>query len=134
LASSAFRFTYGTGPLANNLDQICAAQYPYRTNLFGVVVESTQNWYWLVDGLIDAGYPLHLANTTAIKQYDGLKHRGDESDARHLAHILRLGLLPEGHIMPRATRAVRDLTRADPQLQSDSTIAITRKDIVTVSY
>jgi transposase len=75
--------------LPNNLDQICAALDPYRTNLFGVVVESTYNWYWLVDGLIDAGYPLHLANTTAIKQYDGLKHRGDESDARHLAHILR---------------------------------------------
>ncbi len=41
--------------LPNNLDQICAALDPYRTNLFGVVVESTYNWYWLVDGLIEAG-------------------------------------------------------------------------------
>jgi transposase len=110
--------------LPNNLDQICAALDPYRTNLFGVVVESTYNWYWLVDGLIDAGYPLHLANTTAIKQYDGLKHRGDESDARHLAHILRLGLLPEGHIMPRATRAVRDLARKRMQLVQQRTTQI----------
>lgn len=91
----------------NNLEQICAALIPYRAELFGVVVESTFNWYWLVDGLQDAGYAIHLANTTAIKQYDGLKHRGDESDARHLAHLLRLGLLPEGHIMPKAVRAVR---------------------------
>ena len=45
-----------------------------------------------------------------------LKHRGDESDARHLAHILRLGLLPEGHIMPRVVRAVRDLARKRMQL------------------
>ncbi|MFD2274365.1 transposase [Undibacterium arcticum] len=79
-------------------------------------MESTYNWYWLVDGLIDAGYSLHLANTTAIKQYDGLKHRGDESDARHLAHILRLGLLPEGHIMPQPMRTVRDLARKRMQL------------------
>lgn len=59
---------------------------------------------------------LHLADTTAIGQYDGLKHRGDESDVRHLAHLLRLGLLPEGHIMPKPMRAVRDLARKRMQL------------------
>ncbi|MFC3109984.1 transposase [Undibacterium arcticum] len=87
-------------------------------------MESTYNWYWLVDGLIDAGYSLHLANTTAIKQYDGLKHRGDESDARHLAHILRLGLLPEGHIMPQPMRTVRDLARKRMQLVQKRTTQI----------
>jgi len=35
------------------------------------VVESTYNWYFLVDGLMDAGYRVHLANTTAIKKYEG---------------------------------------------------------------
>lgn len=102
--------------LPNNLMEVCAALSPYRQELCGIVVESTYNWYWLVDGLIEAGYTLHLANTTAIKQYDGLKHRGDESDARHLAHLLRLGLLPEGHIMPRPVRALRDLARKRMQL------------------
>nr|WP_229259152.1 transposase [Duganella flavida] len=102
--------------LPNDLATICAALSPYQQELFGVVVESTYNWYWLVDGLVAAGYSLHLANTTAIKQYDGLKHRGDESDARHLAHILRLGLLPEGYIMPQPVRAVRDLARKRMQL------------------
>ena len=110
--------------LPNNLTEICSALSPYQTELFGVVVESTYNWYWLVDGLIDAGYSLHLANTTAIKQYDELKHRGDESDARHLAHILRLGLLPEGHIMPRPMRAVRDLARTRMQLVQQRTVQI----------
>jgi transposase len=108
----------------NNLEEICSVLSPYKTNLFGVVVESTFNWYWLVDGLMDAGYTVHLANTTAIKQYDGLKHRGDESDARHLAHILRLGLLPEGHIMPKAERAVRDLARKRMQLVQQRTTQI----------
>lgn len=108
----------------NNLEEIRTALSPYRADLFGVVVESTFNWYWLVDGLQDAGYSIHLANATAIKQYDGLKHRGDESDARHLAHILRLGLLPEGHIMPKAERAVRDLARKRMQLVQQRTVQI----------
>jgi transposase len=107
--------------LPNDLVAIRAALRPYQHELFGVVVESTYNWYWLVDGLMAVGYSLHLANTTAIKQYDGLKHRGDESDARHLAHILRLGLLPEGHIMPQPIRAVRDLARKRMQLVQQRT-------------
>ena len=108
----------------NDLTQILAALEIHRAELAGVVVESTYNWYWLVDGLLDAGYRVHLANTAAIKQYDGLKHRGDESDARQLAHLLRLGLLPEGHIMPKAVRAVRDLARKRMQLVQQRTSQI----------
>ncbi len=110
--------------LPNDLAQILAALEIHRVELSGVVVESTYNWYWLVDGLQEAGYRVHLANTTAIKQYDGLKHRGDESDARHLAHLLRLGLLPEGHIMPKDVRAVRDLVRKRMQLVQQRTAQI----------
>ena len=110
--------------LPNDLAQILAALEIHRAELSGVVVESTFNWYWLVDGLQEAGYRVHLANTTAIKQYDGLKHRGDESDARQLAHLLRLGLLPQGHIMPKATRAVRDLARKRMQLVQQRTSQI----------
>ncbi len=78
---------------------------PYRNDRVGVAVESTCNWYWLVDGLMDHGYAVHLVNTTAIPQYDGLKHGDDRSDAVHLAQLMRLGLLPEGlHLSARATR------------------------------
>jgi transposase len=77
----------------------------------GLVVESTYNWYWLVDGLMDADYRVHLANPAAIQQYSGLKYSDDHSDARWLAHLLRLGVLPEGYIYPKAERAVRDLLR-----------------------
>jgi transposase len=109
---------------SNNLDEICAALGPYQSTLAGVVVESTFNWYWLVDGLQEHGYKVHLANTTAIKQYDGLKHRGDESDARHLAHVFRLGLLPTGHIMPKEVRGVRDLARKRMQLVQQRSVQI----------
>jgi transposase len=82
----------------------------------GLVVESTYNWYWLVDGLMAAGYRVHLANTAAIVQYSGLKYADDDSDARWLAKLLRLGLLPEGYIYPKHERAVRDLLRKRIQL------------------
>src|SRR5215471_17436117 len=41
---------------------------PYQTDLTGVVVESTYNWYWLVDGLMEADYRVHLANPAAMQQ------------------------------------------------------------------
>ena len=102
--------------LPNKLPFILEQLSPYQTVIEGIVVESTFNWYWLVDGLMDAGYTLHLANTAAIKQYEGIKHTDDYTDVRWLAQMLRLGLLPEGYIYPRAERAVRDLLRKRSQL------------------
>ncbi|MHC4181335.1 MAG: IS110 family RNA-guided transposase [Planctomycetota bacterium] len=106
----------GRRRLANDLRTVSVWLEPYRDDLAGVVVESTYNWYWLVDGLMEQGYRVHLANTVAIQQYDGLKYRDDASDARWLAKLLRLGQLPEGHIYPREERAIRDLLRKRSQL------------------
>jgi len=100
----------------NDLQGILALLAPHRDELAGVVVESTYNWYWLVDGLMAEGYDVRLANTVAMKRYDGLKHSDDETDAAHLAHMLRLGILPTGYIHPPAERALRDLARKRIQL------------------
>ena len=97
--------------LDNDLNTIHAFLQPYQQDIEGVVVESTYNWYWLVDGLMDYGYPVHLANTLAIQQYNGIKHTNDQTDARYLAHLLRLGILPTGFIYPKTMRAIRDLLR-----------------------
>jgi transposase len=102
--------------LPNDLSQIEQQLSTYRRSLQGIVVESTYNWYWLVDGLMEKGYRVHLANTAAIQQYNGLKYTDDDSDARWLAHLLRLGILPEGYIYPKQERAVRDLLRKRGQL------------------
>ena len=102
--------------LPNDLPTILRELEPFRDEVAGIVVESTYNWYWLVDGLKAHGYTAHLANTAAVPQYAGLKYSGDESDARHLAHLLRLGILPEGYIYPREDRPVRDLLRRRFQL------------------
>ncbi|MGB6864765.1 MAG: IS110 family transposase [Candidatus Aminicenantaceae bacterium] len=84
---------------------------PFREKLQGMVVESTFNWYWIVDAMMEAGYKVHLANPAAVKQYEGLKHTNDFGDAFHLANLLRLGILPEGYIFPKEQRALRDLLR-----------------------
>ena len=97
--------------LANTMDAILSALTPFKETLEGIVVESTFNWCWLVDGLHEHGYKLHLANPSAIKQYEGLKHTDDRWDAFWLAHMLRLNILPEGYIYPRQERPVRDLLR-----------------------
>jgi len=102
--------------LPNDLALILKELCVYQSELEGIVVESTYNWYWLVDGLMAEGYKLHLANTAAIQQYEGLKYTDDHSDARWLAHLLRLDVLPEGHIYPKADRPVRDLLRKRSQM------------------
>jgi transposase len=84
--------------LPNQLSIVLDQLSVYRAELKGVVVESTYNWYWLVDGLMEAGHRVHLANPAAIQQYSGLKYTNDVTDALWLAHLLRLGLLPEGYI------------------------------------
>ena len=97
--------------LPNSPDVILSELEPYRKNLAGLVVESTFNWYWLVDMLMDEGYQLHLANPAGIQKYKGLKHSYDNYDAFWLAHLLRLGILPEGYIYPKNERPIRDLLR-----------------------
>lgn len=106
----------------NDLPRIIAMLEPHRAELTGVVVESTYNWYWLVDGLRAAGFDVKLANTAALPQYSGLKYSGDEHDARHLAHLLRLKLLRMGYIFPPELRAVRDLARKRQQMVRSCTL------------
>jgi transposase len=97
--------------ISNKLEEFLKELEPFRATLQGVAVESTFNWYWLVDGLQSALFPVTLVNTAAIQQYEGLKRSDDDYDAWWLAHMMRLGILPKGYIYPRQNRAVRDLLR-----------------------
>jgi len=110
--------------LPNDLFAIVHALDSYREHLNGVAVESTYNWYWLADGLSDAGFRVLLANPAAMQQYDGLKFTNDESDAAWIANMLRLGCLPQGYIYPREQRQVRDLLRKRSQLVRQRTANI----------
>ncbi len=95
-----------TKKLSNDNETILHALQSYKTDIEGVVVESTYNWYWLADALIEAGYKVHLANTTAIQQYNGMKHTNDKSATakikaqitEKMAMLIYHGLLQKLHI------------------------------------
>lgn len=84
---------------------------PYKSRLKSVAVESTFNWYWLVDGLRARSYPVVLANPAKIEQYSGIKNADDQNDAYFLAELQRLNILPQGYIYDPKLRPVRDLLR-----------------------
>src|SRR5215471_19231327 len=85
---------------------------PFKDRLERVAVESTYNWYWLVDGLRAQGYPVVLANPAGMEQYSGIKHADDTNDAFFLAELLRLNILPTGHIYDPELRPVREAVLA----------------------
>jgi len=97
--------------LRNDGETIKVTLLPLKADIEGIVVESTYNWYWLVDLLMEDGYRVHLANPTKIQQYTGLKYSDDKHDSFWLAEMLRLGILPVGYIYPKESRPIRDLLR-----------------------
>lgn len=94
-----------------DLKQITCFLEPFKSRLQSMAVESTYNWYWLVDGLRNQGYEIDLANPAQIEQYNGLKHVDDQDDAFYLAELQRLKILPKAHIYDAQLRPVRDLMR-----------------------
>lgn len=120
--------------LENDIQLILTELKPYRESIVGIVVESTYNWYWLVDPLQENGYAVHLANTTAIQQYSGLKYTDDHTDAVWLAKLLRLKLLAEGHIYPKEQRGVRELLRRRMVLVRQQTSSVLGIQAMVVRY
>ncbi len=94
-----------------DLKQVTEFLKPLKPQLQSLAVESTFNWYWLVDGLRGQGYSIDLANPAKIEQYNGIKHVDDKDDAFHLADLQRLNILPKAHVYDPELRPVRDLLR-----------------------
>ncbi len=63
---------------------------------------------------MDTGYQVHLVNTTAVRQYEGLKHRDDHTDSRWFAHLLRLRVLPQVGRTIKGTQLFGAGTRSYP--------------------
>lgn len=94
-----------------NLEAVNKALEPYWPQIKAMGVESTFNWYWLVDGLREQNRDVRLGNPAKMKQYTGLKHADDASDARWLAELIRLDIFPDSYIYPKEVRPVRDALR-----------------------
>jgi|GEM_PF-1824277 len=86
----------------------------YLTDLPGdhrAVVECTTGWYWLSDLCQDLGIDLILAHAKYLKAIAYATVKTDTVDARTMAHVLRLGFIPEAHQIARERRGLRDLLR-----------------------
>ena len=99
--------------LRNQTELIRETLLPFKDDIVGIVVESTYNWYWLVDFLMEEGYRVHLANPSQIKQYSGIKHSDDKDDVFWLAELLRLKILPEGYITQKSKDRLTALRRQE---------------------
>jgi transposase len=110
----------GSRKVPCNLKEVVKFLAPFKQRLEKVAVESTYNWYWLVDGLRSFNYPVVLANPAGMEQYSGIKHADDTNDAFFLAELLRLNILPTGHIYDAELRPVRDLLRRRMTLNTAS--------------
>jgi len=118
--------------LPNQLPLVLDALEPFRKQLRVVAVESTFNWYWLVDGLMEHGYPVVLANPSEMEQYHGIKEADDLTDAAFLARLARLNILPTGYIYPKEDRPVRDLLRRRMLLvQQRTAIVLSLQNLAT---
>ena len=121
--------------IRNEPDEVVKALEPMQDEVAGVVVESTYNWYWIVDAVMDAGYKAHLANPSKIQKYKGLKYADDKHDAFWLAELLRLGILPEGYIYPKEDRSVRDLLRKRSHLvRLRTSLILSLESMITRNY
>jgi transposase len=104
--------------IRNDLATLLSLLKPFRKGL-SILVESTFNWYWLVDGLQEAGYEVHLAHTLGLFRITKAKVKTDRRDAYRLAKILHDGEAPLAYIYPKETRPIRDLVRQRTRLVAD---------------
>jgi transposase len=99
----------------NELPRILKVIEPFKETL-QIVVESTFNWCWLVDGLQEAGYQVCLAHTLGLYMITGAKVKTDRRDALALAKLLKASMIPRAYIYPKDTRPIRDLLRQRSRL------------------
>jgi transposase len=120
--------------LPNDLGTIVEHLHPYQAQIENIIVESTYNWYWLVDGLQNIGYQVKLAHVNAIICYSGLKNSNDKSDARWLAKLSLLNILPSAYIYPKEERCLREVLRRRCFLVKQQTMSILSLQALLVRY
>src|SRR5699024_608752 len=75
------------------------------------VVECTRFWYWLSDWCRANRIELTLAHSKMVKAISYAKVKTDSVDAKTLAELLRVDLIPEAHQAGPKRRELRELTR-----------------------
>jgi len=76
-----------------------------------IALETTGNWYWMIDEMEKAGHKPALVNAGKAKLMMGQINKTDKLDARGLAILARNGTLPVVWIPPGELRDQRELPR-----------------------
>ena len=76
-----------------------------------VSLETTGNWYWLVDLLEEQGVQVQLCNTVETRRLHRARAKTDRLDAQGLAQLSAQQLLPTVYVPDRETRDGRERHR-----------------------
>lgn len=105
----------GTKPVETRLDndpsQIKRFFDAFEKQELKIAVESTRNWYWLVDLLQEMGIETVLSNPEQTKAIAHARVKTDKVTAETITHLLRADLLPTCWIPEKAQRNLRELLR-----------------------
>src|SRR5260370_7177401 len=77
----------------NDIERITKLLEPFKANL-QIVVESTFNWYWLVDGLEAGGFDVVLAHTPGLHLITKAKVKTHRLHPFNLAKLLFARTIP----------------------------------------
>jgi transposase len=90
---------------------------PYAERGLRVAVEAGNQTAWIVDLLREAGAKVHVVHPLKVKLITESRKKTDRIDAKLLAHLLRVGGLPEPvHVPSHRSRELRGLLVARRQL------------------
>jgi transposase len=98
------------GRIAHDRGEVRDALRPFSPGS-PVAVETTANWYWIVDEVEAAGMEPRLVNARRAKWMLSSGNKTDKLDARGLNRLQRSGTLPTVWIPPGELRDQRDLPR-----------------------
>lgn len=86
-----------------------------------IAIESSSCWQYVYDYLSDKGFDLALSNPTKTRLIGESKKKTDWEDARKLADLLRMNMLPLCYAAPADVRIKRQITRHRHSLVSMKT-------------
>lgn len=86
-----------------------------------LVLESTGVWEFVYEIIEAKGFPVKLAHPLKVRAIAEASVKTDKVDARTLAKLLRLDMVPESYIPPKDIRDLRRLTRLRSYLTRTNT-------------
>jgi transposase len=119
--------------ILNNFDNFKEILNPFLPNI-SVGCESTYTYYWISDGCKEYNIPFYLGHALYMKAISWDKIKNDLLNAKTIADLMRINLLPEAYPYPPEMRPTRDLLRRRHRLVSLRAEAITHILLTSHQY